>query len=142
VRAHQVALADSSRRQLAVVKTARTTSDRVVAVAQRARALSGSGRAKRELARLAVATALETAPPALVQLIHSDDALLRQDSVTITVQGAAIDALLAERAAREQLDTLRVHEVVLKPPDSGPVFPIAVVLGTAAAVLTLLHLVR
>jgi hypothetical protein len=142
VKVHRAALEDSTGTQLAAVATATTKSDRVVAIAHRARAISGSGRAKRELARLAVAAALDSAPPAIVQLVHSDDALLRQDSVTIAVQAAAIDTLLLERAARQQLDTLRAHELALGANDAGRALPIVFVLATATAVLTLLHLVR
>jgi hypothetical protein len=138
---HRVALSDSTTRATAAVHTAVQKSDSTVRVARTAAAISDVGRAALPALRVAAAAALDTAPLPLVRLVDAQAGQIARDSVTIAVQAATIDTLLAERAPREQLDTLRQHAVQLEADAGGGVSrrTVAAVVVIAAAVLTLLH---
>lgn len=116
-RGHQIALVDSVRTQTARVDTATAHSDTVVQVAAKARQSSESLRAARVAAKqAALGELLATDIPKVQALVALDDSLSARDSVTIAVQAGAIDTLLAERATRERLDTLRVNQVAIGTP--------------------------
>ena len=117
-RGHQIALVDSVRTQTARVDTATAHSDTVVQVAAKARQSSESLRAARVAAKqAALGELLATDIPKVQALVALDDSLSARDSVTIAVQAGAIDTLLAERATRERLDTLRVNQVAIGTPE-------------------------
>lgn len=146
VHVHQIALQDSTRTSVARVDTAQAHSDTVVRVATTARAISDSTRADRAAVRAAaLAELIDPGLPKLQHLVALDDALSRRDSVTIAVQAGAIDTLLAERGARERLDSLRLHALVLGVPAAASHRTRYVVGGIvlgAAAVLALVRFAR
>lgn len=145
-RGHQIALVDSVRSQTARVDTARAHSETVVRVAAKARAASDTLRSARVAAKqAALAELLAPDLPKITALIALDDSLLARDSVTIAVQAGAIDTLMAERAARERLDRLRVNQIALGTPAPDHHATAKIVGGVLLGVLgtlTLLHLAR
>jgi hypothetical protein len=120
MKVHRQALGDSVHTATTKVAVATAASDRAIVASRRVAAGSAVALEERERARHDVIAALDSAPPAVVQLVHTDDALLVRNAVTIATQAAAIDTLLDERHDRQQLDTLRTHETELAAQGDGP----------------------
>ena len=136
VRVHRVALRDSVTHAVAVVDTATRKSDRAITIARTDVARSSTGRVH---TRAILAAAQDSTPLAVITVVEQQ---LTQDSTTIALQTAAIDTLCAERLTRAHLDTLREHEVVLKPPDDdNHMMRIAEGVGLVAVVIEAVRLI-
>lgn len=102
---------------------------------------SDSSRIRRAPLREAVDPLMDSLPAPVVALIKHDDQQIRRDSATIVAFVSADSAWLAERFARIDVDTLRVHQIDLGRPVTHH-GRTAVLVGTVVAVgaLLLLHL--
>jgi len=110
---HRVALKDSTTKQITTVARTAQAVDSIGVVAAKAVQSSTTGRAH---ARAVLKAAKDTIPPSVIEVISAQ---LDRDSTTIAVLVAKSDSSQAERLERIQLDTLREHAEVLKPPDDG-----------------------
>ena len=110
---HRVALKDSTTTQLTTVAKATHASDSIGVIAEKAVRSSTTGRAH---ARAVLEAAKDTVPPSVIAEISAQ---FDRDSTTIAVLVAKSDSDHTERLARIELDTLREHAEVLKPPDDG-----------------------
>ncbi|MDB4912892.1 MAG: hypothetical protein JWM95_536, partial [Gemmatimonadetes bacterium] len=117
--------------QRAKVDTAATKSDSVIRLATKDLHLSTAGRAR---TRNVLEAAKDSTPATVFEVVSEQ---LARDSVTITVQAAAIDTLVAERGARIQLDTLQEHQAVFKPPPDGGTSVVDVVKDVGVIVLVI-----
>lgn len=137
VRVHQQALADSTRTAVAEVKAAEARSDTVVKVAAKARATTTELLERRVAVRhAALGELLATDIPKVQTLVALDDSIAAAATVSAAVDAGAIATVLAERAPRAHLDTLRVNAIALdvSTHESHAVRNTLLVVGAAVAV--------
>jgi hypothetical protein len=137
VKVHRMALADSTVQQRATVQEATQHADSAIVVAETAVDRTNVGRRR---TRAVLDVARDSMPASAYQVVSEQ---LDRDSSTITLQTAAINELVTERATRIQLDTLLEHQVVFKPPgdDGTSLADVAKDVGVVALVVEVIRFI-